>query len=159
MFNRFILLVACLLPETILFKCCLLCCCGSVLRIRSSTYYPKWGFGAFGAIPLLMKKRCIFNQSNNLIWIPQLVCTNTCDLQDECLLTSLMCFAEYLLKIMVSWDWDMELEICLLGPCLCPLQVCDLNLCNWISVSWTFGYWSLGSVGYSYCAIIAVVGL
>ncbi|KAH9742193.1 hypothetical protein KPL70_002875 [Citrus sinensis] len=28
-----------------------------VLRIRSSTYYPKWGFGAFGTIPLLMKKR------------------------------------------------------------------------------------------------------
>jgi hypothetical protein len=34
-------------------------CLFRVLQMRSCAYYPRYGFGAFGVFPLLLKNRCV----------------------------------------------------------------------------------------------------
>lgn len=41
------------------FKHCCACLHFRILQMRSSAYYPKYGLGAFGIFPLLLKKRWV----------------------------------------------------------------------------------------------------
>lgn len=102
------------------YHCFLVCFFARILLMRSCAFYPKFGFGAFGIFPVLLKNRLVrFFYRPGLTCLSRLVNLHFWHDHFECL--------EYLQKIMESWVWDMAHQISQLELLLCLSLVRDMQ--------------------------------